>query len=99
MCGRFVPSGEAHRSQLWNQIKADCTGLPFTPSSSTEPASLGAAILAGVGCGEFGSLDEACHAMVRAPTMVTPNPDRAPIYQAVARRYKKLYHSLMPYWT
>lgn len=90
--------GGGARSRLWNQIKADCTGLQLATSISAEPTSLGAAILAGVGCGEFGDIEEACRVMVRVPNVVNPNPDMTTTYRTVVARYKKLYLSLTSYW-
>ena len=50
-----ISDGEA-RNQLWNQIKADVTGQTITPAVRAEAPSIGAAILAGLGAGLFGSV-------------------------------------------
>lgn len=52
--------GGGAKSSLWNQIKADMTGKTLTTLKNKETACLGSAILAGVGCGAFKSVEEAC---------------------------------------
>jgi len=90
--------GGGARSRLWIQIKADCTGIPFVRFQSSEPAALGAAILAGIGCGVFGCLEEACDALVRVKETVAPDPSMAPVYGKLFERYTALYDSLRTYW-
>jgi sugar (pentulose or hexulose) kinase len=41
------------------QLKADLLGMPVEVSRQAEPGTLGAALLAGVGAGVYGSLHEA----------------------------------------
>ena len=45
--------GGGAQSKLWNQIKADITGIEINTFSYTENAVLGAALIAGVGAGVF----------------------------------------------
>ena len=52
--------GGGAKSPLWNQIKADMTGKTLTTLKNKETACLGSAILAGVGCGRFKSVEDAC---------------------------------------
>ena len=51
--------GGGARSSLWREIVADVLGRPASWTQTAETAGLGAAMLAGLGCGVFASLDEA----------------------------------------
>lgn len=90
--------GGGAKSDLWNQVKADLTGVPLSTFRIQEAASLGAAILAGVGSGVFEDLEEGCARTVRVRKTYTPNPEHAETYRTVFMRYKKLYQSLETYW-
>jgi xylulokinase len=59
-----------------------------------EAACLGAAILAGVGVGVYGSLPEACARMVKIKARHEPDPANAPAYAELYARYVGLYDSL-----
>jgi len=54
--------GGATRNPPWLQMKADVTGLPVEVPEHSEVTLLGAAMLAGVGSGAYGSFDEAIEA-------------------------------------
>lgn len=64
--------GGGAKSPLWNQIKADMTGKTLTTLKNKETACLGSAILAGVGCGYFSSVEDAC-AMIETDQSFTPS--------------------------
>src|ERR1044071_3154254 len=57
--------GGGAKSRLWNQIKADVTGLQVNVPEITETTALGAAFLALVGIGAYASLSEASDAIVK----------------------------------
>ncbi len=86
--------GGGARSNLWNQIKADVTGIPITTLSSEESASLGAAILAGVGCKVFKNIEEGCSRMVRTKQEFLPDHKNADIYLKNYNKYVELYDRL-----
>jgi xylulokinase len=52
-------SGGGARCKWWMQLKADLTGVPVEVVAGTEAGTLGAAFLAGLGTGAFGSLADA----------------------------------------
>lgn len=89
--------GGGARSDLWTQINADSTGIPFITFRSAEPASLGAAILAGVGSGVYENLEEGCHHLVRVNRRYTPEATATAVYANLFRRYQKLYQTLAPF--
>jgi len=72
--------GGGSRSALWNRIKADVCGLPIRTSAVGEPGCLGAAILAGVGSGIFGSIHEGCGLLVRDGDVYYPEDRNVRIY-------------------
>lgn len=65
--------GGGSRSAVWKQIEADVTGLPVTTTKQPDAGALGAAILAGVGAGEFGSIQEGIEATVRVDKVFEPD--------------------------
>ena len=97
-CGaaEITAGGGATRSPLWLQIHADTAGLPVVVPEVAEAPSLGAAVLAAVGAGQFNSIDDGIAAMVRPGRRVEPDPARAARYDEIYRRYAQLYPALKP---
>jgi xylulokinase len=87
-------AGGGARIALWNQIKADVTGLVFRPCETSENGVLGSAILAATGAGHFADIASASDAMVRLGEPVTPNPVHREIYDELFRRYVALYPAI-----
>ncbi len=79
--------GGGARNPLWNQIRADVTGLPVTTISQLEATVLGAAMFALVGAGKFGSVREAQTAMTSGEAATEPSSDRA-AYNALYEQYR-----------
>jgi sugar (pentulose or hexulose) kinase len=73
----IAAAGGGARSPRWLQIKADVLERPIRAPAATEAASRGAAILAGMGCGAFATVEEGIAAMVPTGDLVTPNRGRA----------------------
>ena len=86
--------GGAARSDLWLQMKADLLGVPVERPACSEAASLGAAMLAAVGVGQFASLAEAADAWYRADRTFEPNPALFETYREVYGKYLELYERL-----
>jgi sugar (pentulose or hexulose) kinase len=61
---RIVATGGGARSDLWLQIKADLLGIPFVTTSCSEPACMGAAMLAAVTAGWAKTIEEAASAWI-----------------------------------
>ena len=87
--------GGASKSELWLQIKADVLDLPVTVPECQEAASLGAAILAAVACGDYRNTEEAAAHMVRISRAVKPGKDAA-VYRKCFEQYRKLNKMLLP---
>lgn len=90
--------GGGAESDLWNQIKADMTGIPFVTLQSPETACMGAAVLAGIGSGLFQDFRDGCNKLVRLKKKYIPDSSNHAIYQEVFEKYNKLYSHLKGYW-
>lgn len=90
-----VMGGGAH-SALWNQIKADVTGLPVAVPATSETTALGAALLALVGSRACASLGEACPLVVRLAARYEPNASARAAYDDGYALYRSVYFSLLP---
>lgn len=88
--------GGGARSQLWNQIKADVTGLPVAVPATTETTALGAALLALVGSGMYQTLVEACQQTVHIQKRYEPQPAAQAIYTDMYALYRQTYYALQP---
>ena len=93
--------GGATNSDFWNQMQADVYGFPVERMETAEASALGAAILAAVGSGAYGSLEEACKNMTRVEKTYTPDPARtalyAKYYDAYTRCMRDLGRDAYPY--
>ena len=87
-------TGGGARSGLWRQIVADVLGTELVITSSDEGPALGAALMAGVGAGIYGSLGEACAATVGIRERIEPSPARTATYDRVYELYRDLYPAL-----
>lgn len=86
--------GGAARSDLWLQMKADMLGLPVARPTCSDAGSMGGAMMAAKGAGQFGSISEASQAWYRSSETYDPNPKTAPAYDEVYSRYISLYERL-----
>jgi xylulokinase len=90
LCG-----GQAH-SRLWNQIKADVTGLQCSVPRVPEAALMGSAICAALGAGMYADLATATAAMVVVQQRLEPNPAVRAIYDTLFGVYRDAYTALRP---
>jgi len=88
VCGGHAQSGE------WNQIKADVTGFSVAVPRVREAALMGAAVLAGVGAGQFTDITSGANQMVRIDSVLEPDPERQQRYSQMFDIYKRLYPDL-----
>ena len=86
--------GGSANSLLWTQIKSDITGKPIVVPSSDTATTLGAAILAGVGVGMYGSFEEAVELTVKEKRRHEPNPEHRETYERNYQIYLELYEQL-----
>jgi xylulokinase len=83
-----VSGGDA-RLATWNRIKADVTGLPVRPIPG-DAASLGVAMLAGIGAGIYRDADDAIARCVRMDPPIEPERPARGRYEEPYRAYRKL---------
>ncbi len=93
---RIRLGGGGARSPLWRQIQADAYRQPVDVLAAEEGAAYGAALLAGVGAGVWGSVDEACGAAVRVAGTVAPESGAMEALDRQYRRFRALYGALHP---
>jgi xylulokinase len=91
---RIIAAGGGAESDVWRQIQADVFGLPLQHSLLAEQASVGAALLAGVGTGVYADLAEACQQVVRYGPVTEPIPARRAQYDELYIRFEQLYPRL-----
>jgi len=90
----FRATGGGAKSPVWLQIKADILGIPLSTVKVTEAGALGAAILAGVGTGVYGSVGEAVETLVKVERVFEPDAKRHERYGEMFEKYRKLYPAL-----
>jgi len=89
--GELRITGGGANGTLWPQIKADVTGYRLASLSESECACLGAAMLAGLGTGAYGSLKEAAAGAVKVKRVFEPSGvDYDMAYKAFIELDKKL---------
>ena len=88
----FRAVGGGSKSDAWVQLSADILGRPLTRPVVTEAGALGAAIIAGVGSGQFGSYALAVEKMVKLERTFEPE---AAVHDAYAEWYSA-YQNLWP---
>ena len=93
---RFRAVGGGSKSRIWMQIKADIMNRPIEVMEVTEAGCLGAALLAGVATGTYGSVDEATRTAVRSARVYEPNSRSSRYYAERYELYSRLYPSLAP---
>jgi xylulokinase len=91
---RLIVSGGAARSSLWCQILADVTGVSVQTTNIEDPASVGAALIAGVGTGYLASFEEACSQFIHPLQEFEPNSRETLKYQEIHQIYKDTYQRL-----
>ncbi|MFM2280976.1 MAG: hypothetical protein RLZZ444_3207, partial [Pseudomonadota bacterium] len=77
----FNAAGGGMASDVWCQIRADILGKPVRRLTNLDAGVLGAAILAGTGAGQFGSIAEAAQSLVRTDCVFEPDPGYSDLYQ------------------
>lgn len=83
-------TGGPARSSIWMQMLADLTGMTVEVSDVDETGSLGAAMMAMVGSGEFESLHECTNRIANSVSRIEPNPENYSSYQKKYNNYQNL---------
>ena len=85
----LILAGGASKSELWSQLVADIANLPVRIPEVSDLACVGAAILAGVGCGLYKDVAEGYTALAVPEQVILPDPERAEIYRSCLKRYQQ----------
>lgn len=89
---KLVASGGGSKSRLWRQMQADLFDKPVYTTKTTEEASVGAAITAGVGVGLYSSVEEACSQLISFHSEVfEPIKQNQRVYLERYALFKELY--------
>jgi xylulokinase len=86
--------GGGARGALWRQIQAAVYGMPVGMLEVEEGPAYGAALLAGVGVGNWTNVEKACDATVRVSQPIEPNPQHVALMNRQYDAYRKLYPAL-----
>jgi xylulokinase len=90
--------GGGARGALWRQIQADVYGMPVGLLEVEEGPAYGAALLAGVGVGNWTSVEKACDASVRVSQRIEPDAQHVALMNRQYGAYRKLYPALREIW-
>jgi xylulokinase len=89
-------SGGGSRSDTWCQIRADALGFALQRTVVPDAATLGAAILAGLGGGTMSSMRDAVRQLVRFDRTFEPRPAHRAYYDEKFGHFQALYDALRP---
>ncbi len=92
-------SGGGARSDFWRHLQADVYDLPIVLTNATEGPAYGVALLAGVGTGVWGSVEQACKSAIKPTGKTAPNRKLAGAYSRHYTTYAKLYGDLKDRFT
>jgi xylulokinase len=87
-------SGGGMKSPLWRQILASVLETELVTVNTTEGAAYGAALLAGVGAGNWPDVLTACREAIMITGLTEPDPDQMTIYRYRYPQYRALYPAL-----
>jgi xylulokinase len=89
--------GGGSKSDTWIQMTADILQRPLVRPQVTEAGALGAAIIAGVGCGQFPSYEAGVEAMVSLERTFEPDPQKRELYASRFEKYRRLWPLMADY--
>jgi sugar (pentulose or hexulose) kinase len=87
-------TGGLSRYPILTQIKADVMDCAIDVPDYHDLALLGAAIIAGIGVGEYSSWDDPYRSIHLPMSTFIPNPDNVSFYKKRYERYKKVATTL-----
>lgn len=87
-------NGGGAKSDLWLQIQADIYNANVLTMNMEEGPAAGGAIMAAVGAGHFGSIQEACDAWIKVKSVTEPIAENVKRYNDYYQTYRDLYPAL-----
>lgn len=91
---QMMACGGGGKSPVWRQMLADLYNCTVKTVQQEEGPALGVAILAGVGCGIYPSVEEACDRLISEKSSTEPVAADVETYAGYHGVYQKLYRSL-----
>ena len=91
-------SGGGAKSPLWRSILAGVFSKPIATLQTQEGSAYGAALLAMVGTGAFGSVAEACSSAIVEQRRDQPDPDLTVAYGRSYGMFRELYPALRDFF-
>lgn len=83
--------GGGAKSPLWRKILANVLNIQLTIPVSEQGPGMGGAMLAMVGRGAYGSVQEVCDKLVSVAQTVTPDQELAARYEKKYQQFRKIY--------
>jgi xylulokinase len=91
---KIVLFGGGAKSKIWRQIIADVFDTKIATFNVDQGPAFGAALLAGVGCGVFRSVQDAVSKTISEAEEIDPITDNVVEYNKIYKIYKSLYSNL-----
>ena len=91
-----IGEGGGSRIKVWRQIISDILETPLEVVGVEEPGCLGAALLAGVGVGEYKDIQSAMIQAVQVKSVVSPDLRNSALYNEKRNVFNKTYRALEP---
>lgn len=91
--------GGVANSPVWSQMMADVVQMPMETLRGRELSAQGAAMGAGVACGEFSGLEDAVRRMVHVGRVYAPRLEYADVYARKFARFEKAVIALDAFHT
>lgn len=91
-------SGGGMKAPLWRQILATVLESDLVTANTTEGAAYGAALLAGVGAGNWAEVPVACQTVIHCTVAAQPDPRWLTEYRNAYLAYRELYPILSPHF-
>jgi len=89
-------SGGGIKSALWRQILASVLETELVTVNAVEGAAYGAALLAGVGAGEWSDVPGACKQIIKVIGVAAPDEREVATYREIYPLFHNLYPALKP---
>lgn len=91
---QMMACGGGGKSPVWRQMLADLYDCTVKTVKQDEGPALGVAILAGVGCGIYPSVEAACDSLIGENSSTEPVTEDVTTYAAYHQVYQSIYQSL-----
>ena len=88
---RSTLCGGGTRSELWCKILCNVLNIPLDIPKTEEGPGYGGAMLAMVGTGRYGCVEDCAKALLSVQKTILPDPELAARYENQYRRFEKIY--------